>query len=454
MIGKSFPNFRKLKFLVFKNIRNFWSKVDYQLVPPHEFVEESSIDRLRKKYFVGFLKTRKLGNLIPIFWYSATLIFSPISLLIYLCISPIFPLKIVKIDLSQIGSLLWLASIAAQKKNKFCDFNFVVCLPRIFQFQNQHIFDYLSEETFQKFVFVKDFCLRFFYSSLSWFEFCSIDTKKYEFFKENHFSEFSKEISNSISFNIEKKLEDIELDKARLNFKSQIKKNGLVTLNLRNSSFYKEERKSLRNVSGVDYFDVCVYLNERDYSIAFTHSPGSELLAKLDALSITYRIFDSRDKVGQFENLLSLISCKYFIGSSTGASVIPLMRNIPVLFTNSHIPFWVPLKSNDVVIWKKYFLSSGDLISFEEFVNLGLDIPSRFSYLFKKKEIKLVSNSSEELLTALKLFLELQDPYYNRKQILKKYLATTLKDYTFFQNYRWTFNSEAVFLKSNIKKDL
>ena len=150
MISKNFPNFRQLKIFVFKKIKKFWSKVDYQLVPPHEFVEESSIDRLRKKYFLGFLKTRKLGNLIPIFWYSATLIFSPISLIIYLFVSPIFPLKIVKIDLSQIGSLLWLALIAAQKKNKFCNLNFVVCLPEIFQFQNQHIFDYLSEETFQK----------------------------------------------------------------------------------------------------------------------------------------------------------------------------------------------------------------------------------------------------------------------------------------------------------------
>ena len=74
--------------------------------------------------------------------------------------------------------------------------------------------------------------------------------------------------------------------------------------------------------------------------------------------------------------------------------------------------------------------------------------------LFKKKKIKLVSNSSEDLLIALKLFLELQAPSVNRNQVLKKYSAKSIKDYNFFQSYRWTFNSEAVFLKSNIKIDL
>lgn len=428
-------------------ILTFLRKIDYQLVPVHEFVEESSIQRLFSKYLPGLLYGRKIGNLIPIVWYIITLIFCPLSIFLFFILRNFFSFKILKIDLSQIGSVLWLSTIAANQKINSKKSKIIVCLPYLFNYQNQHIFRFLSKDVFKDFFFEKNIFLRFIYTSMSWFAPITIDTKKYEFFKNNAYSEFSNLISKSIEFNIENKLEDIQLERARLKFINFIGKKGLVTLNLRNSIFYKEGRKSVRNVSGINYFLLCEYLNFEGYSLAFTNSPGDELLSKLRNNNIPFKVFDGMNKIGKFENLLSLLACKYFIGTSTGASVIPLMNNIPVLWTNSHIPFWTPLKRNDAVIWKKYFYPNNKRISFEEFINLKLDIPSKFGQNIKKYDIKIKQNSDLEILNALKIFLELQNPKAKRGDHLNKRLIS-LKDYKVLKKFRWSSSSESLFINN------
>ena len=155
-------------------ILSFLGKIDYQLVPMHEFIEESSVKRLFKKFLPGLIYKRKIGNLIPIFWYFTTFIFCPFTICLYFLLRIYFPFKILKIDLSQIGSVLWLSTIAASQKKKS---KIVVCLPYFYNFQNQHIFRFLSKDIFKNFIFENNLFLRFIYSSMSWFKPITINTK-------------------------------------------------------------------------------------------------------------------------------------------------------------------------------------------------------------------------------------------------------------------------------------
>ncbi|AAQ00331.1 MULTISPECIES: TIGR04372 family glycosyltransferase [Prochlorococcus] len=432
---------------MFIKLKQLYKKVDHALVPPHEFVSESSFSRFINKYIPDLFIKHQIGNIVPIFWYLSTLLFSPLSYLIYKLISQFYKFKILKIDLSQIGSILWLATIAADLKKHKYKGDILVAIPYFYRNQNQHIISYVESSKLANYIFIRNIFMRFIIASASWFKDSSIDTRHYECYKNNIYSEYSDNLSNSLKFNINNNINDPELEEARLNFIEYAGKKGVVTLNLRTSEFYKEKRISIRNVEPLDYFDVCSYLNSQGYSIAFSNSPGTELTNLLDESYISYRIYDKRDKIGQFENLLSLVACKYFIGTSTGASVIPLMFNIPVYWTNMYLPIWVPLKSNDVIIWKDYFDSNKIKISFKEFIELGLDSPEMMNFnALNRIHITVNSNSKKKLLSGLKLFLDLQKGNSNFDSLCLNYDADLIKNSTFHAKVRWSSGSKSFYI--------
>ena len=428
-----------MKFFVQK-ITLFLKKIDYQLVPPHEFINSSSSERLLKKYIPNLIINRKIGNLIPVSWYFLTIFISPLILPFYLLINRFFPFKVLKIDLSQIGSVFWLGTVASKVNSHNRKDKIIVCLPNFYLFQNQHIFKFLSPKKFNRFIFVKNIFLRSIFSSISWFKFANIDTKNYECYINNIYSECIEDINECINFDLNKSQKNKDLENARNEFIDfALSKKGLVTFNLRSSTFYAENRRSLRNVNPITYKGVIKHLNDENYSICFTHSPGQELLKFLNENQIPFKIYGERNLKGEFLNLLSLINCKFLVGSSTGASIIPLMANIPVYWTNSYQPYWVPLKRNDVVIWKKYFFENGKKLTFEDFVNCNLHIPSKMKTSLDKLNINCVDNTEEELLNGLKLFLELQDcDDSSIEKIRKKYSAKYIQNLIFHKKCRWT----------------
>ena len=425
--------------------KNIIKKIDFQLVPPHDFIKESAIQRLRYKYLRGLFQKR-IGNIIPIVWFFLTFIFQFIFSPIYFFSNKFFKYKIIKIDLSQIGSLLWLSSLISNESKKRKGFKYIVCLPYIFNYQNSHIFNYLSKEQFSDLIFVKNLFLRFIFSSMSWNRFSSVSTTKYEFDKDNFFSKYKKQISKSIFFNIDKPIYDNELNDVRLKFLEKYQNKTLITFNLRNQKFYDENRISERNVDSSQYFDLIRFLVKNKFSICFTHDPGQGLLENLKINNFEYELFDKRDKAGQFANLLSLICCNYLIGSSTGASVIPLMNNIPVYWTNIHTPFWIPLKKNDLVLWKKFKYPNGNLLTMKEYLNEKLEddyIKQKFITLNK---IKIINNTSEELLNGFKYFLSIQK--INKKNLAnKEFDQNLISKHPILKKLNWSKYSEARFFR-------
>ena len=431
-----------------KTLIYFFKGIDYILVPPHDFVEQSTWWRVKNMYLPGLILKRKIGNIIPLLWFLSTLIFSPIFTIIYIILNKFKPFKILKIDLSQIGTVAYLPVIVGwlnknNNKNKI-----IVSLPYITMKQNNFIFDYLSADLFKNFFFVKNIFLRFFLTSASWYSKSTINSNEFECFRDSSFSEFAYEMGKTIEFDINEKIDNRNLEKTRVEFLKFCGEKGLVTFNLRSPLFYEESRKSIRNVSAINYAKTISHLHKLGYSICFTHSPGNQLLEFMQTQNIDYRIFGERSFKGQFENLLSLIGCKYLIGSSTGASAIPLLKDIPVLWTNSHIPFQVPCKKNDVVIWKKFLLPSGQILSYEDYLNLEIDIPSVQGKIIKKLSIKVVENTEEEIFQSLLLFLDLQDKSIDRKATIEKYKASSVIDNKNCLQNKWSKFSNAMYIKS------
>ena len=218
-------------------LKNILIKVDSILVPPHEFVHASSIQRLTNQYLPNLFIRKKFNNSIIIFWYLITLSASPIAIIFYLIIRNFYNFKILKIDLSQIGSILWLATISGHYK--LCDKNLklIVGIPYIPNKQNKYIYSYLDSEKFRNFKFTKNILLRFLISSISWWKFATITTEKFECYKDNIYSEYAEFIRNSLSTK-QYKLKDVDFEsKIKNNFFNDIKPNGLVTINLRTSNF-------------------------------------------------------------------------------------------------------------------------------------------------------------------------------------------------------------------------
>ena len=426
----------------------FLKRIDYILVPPHDFLEQSTWWRVKNMHLPGLFIKRKIGNIIPLMWFLFTLICSPIFIIIYILLNKFIPFKILKIDLSQIGTVAYLPVIVGwlnknKNKNKI-----LVSLPYLTMKQNNFIFDYLSEDIFKNFFFIKNIFLRFFLTSASWYSKSTINSNEFECFRNSSFSEFAFEMGKTIEFDINKKIINKTLEKTRIEFLNFCGKKGLVTLNLRSPLFYQESRKSIRNVSAINYAKSIKHLDKLGYSIVFTHSPGNQLLNFMHTHNINYRIFGERSFKGQFENLLSLIGCTYLIGSSTGASAIPLLKNIPVLWTNSHIPFQVPCKKNDVVIWKKFLLPNGEILSYEDYLNLEIDIPSVQSKIIKNLSINVIENTEEEIFQSLLLFLDLQDKRIDRNITMEKYGASSVSEDKNCLKYKWSRFSQSIFIKS------
>ena len=427
-------------------LKNIFIKVDSILVPPHEFVHASSIQRLTNQYLPNLFIKKKLNYSIIIFWYLITLSASPIAIIFYLIIRNFYNFKILKIDLSQIGSILWLATVSGHYK--LCDKNLklIVGIPNIPNKQNKYIYSYLDSEKFGNFKFIKNILLRFLISSISWWRFATVTTEKFECYKDNIYSEYAEFIRNSLSTK-QYKLKDIDFEsKIKNNFFKDIKPKGLVTINLRTSNFYKETFNSIRNVNSEDYFRICELLNDLQYSICFTNPPGDLLEQRLIKANISYKIYDKTSNKGQLENLLALTSCKYFIGSSTGASVIPLMSNIPVFWTNMYLPIWVPLKNNDLVLYKNYIDKNNNKISFDQFIEVGLGEPDVMNYAgLKRKGIKVEFNTEDELFLGFQIFLKMQNNIKSNGINLKENLKS-IKDSPFHSKIRWSKGSESYYL--------
>ena len=103
-----------------------------------------------------------------------------------------------------------------------------------------------------------------------------------------------------------------------------------------------------------------------------------------------------------------------------------------------------------LVLYKNYFDKNNNRINFDQFIEVGLGEPDVMNYgALKRKGIKVVCNTEDELFLGFQIFLKMQNNIksnvFNLKENLKENLKS-IKDSKFHSKIRWSKGSESYYL--------
>jgi len=378
--------------------------VDNQLVPSPVFIaRRSSFPSIR--FWHQLLKDGPFStSAVQSLWYLTTFLLSPLSVLVFASFTK--KTKVLRIDLSQIGSYLWLASLYGQSELNNDETSYVVCRPYIYTANNNALQSCISDDGLRRFTFARSLFMRFLYTSVSWNPHYSRLTTDLEYSKSNDMSLYEKYIARFIDRS--KLLNSSAVASSPYLYRTLTESNASpnVTFCLRTSHFYGEKFASPRNVNPLSYLNVIIHLHGLGYNINFVTDPGHSLTRELGSRSIPFQVFLPGDGVRDILNLNCLINCTFLIGTSTGGSIVPLLAGRPVFFTNIHIPSFSPLKYSDCILTKSYYLAiNNQRIQPALFDEYGLLDNFSVSDLVQKG-ILIKDNSPELLLRALLLFID------------------------------------------------
>ena len=93
-------------------------------------------------------------------------------------------------------------------------------------------------------------------------------------------------------------------------------------------------------------------------------------------------------------------------------------------------------------------MPNNKIISYELFLELGIDIPSKQSEVVNNLSIDVLENSQEEIFQSLLLFLELQDESVIYSDILAKFNASLVSNDESSLRYKWSGYSQSAYIKS------
>ena len=229
--------------------------------------------------------------------------------------------------------------------------------------------------------------------------------------------------------------------------KNKIDENKIVVVILRDSNFLKQTMlvkgkmhlfnyHNYRNPVVNTYKKAIMFLLKNNYHVI---RMGKHLHKKLPIKNKKYiELFNSKFHSDLMEIYLGSI-CKFCISSSTGYDEVPKIFNRPILYTNVCPLSDIQANSkNFMIIFQRYFDAfSKKELTFSEIVKKNChEIYSSFE--FKKKQIFLKQNTSNEIYEATKEFLR----NINKKNQKK----------TKLQNFFWTIFKKEVAKKSTFCK--
>ena len=178
----------------------------------------------------------------------------------------------------------------------------------------------------------------------------------------------------------------------------------IVSIFARDSSYlnHKNPKKdwsyhSYRDCDIETYIEAIRYLINKNYVVLRV---GSEYSKKLNFVDENYFEYSLSDYKSAFMDLFIIYQSKFVIGSTSGATDIAALFNVPFVGVN-YAPFIEsPLGKEDIFIQKKTINSKGEIIPYKNIIS-----DSRYySFDGNKMEhlygIKYLDNSAEEILDA------------------------------------------------------
>ncbi len=185
-----------------------------------------------------------------------------------------------------------------------------------------------------------------------------------------------------------------------------------VCIHIRSSQYLKEQKWAIgkadysyhdhRNADLENYVDAIQLLIQRGYYVIRMGHKGQ---SRIDVKSEKY-IDYANDYSSPFMDIYLSVKCKFMISNSSGIDLIPMMIFKKTLLTDVAEITALGMGTNIYWLCKNFLKSDGvteKIISHFELIKNG--------YTFTNKDLKLrsvraVSNSSTEIVTALRLFLK------------------------------------------------
>ncbi len=194
-------------------------------------------------------------------------------------------------------------------------------------------------------------------------------------------------------------LRDI-LDSSQIN-NHELKKD-FITLHVRSSPNEKSNSKesSSRNADIISYIESIKFLIENDFNVVRIGDQNSPKLPYINGF------IDLTDKERNIDKDIDLLAnAKFHIATVSGPINVPPLFGVPVLLTNSVRPQIQPIYPFSLSIHKRCFNKKDKVyLPYDSFIKLNISNEDMKKDLGK---FKLIDNSSEEILSAVKDMIKL-----------------------------------------------
>ncbi|EHI48705.1 hypothetical protein HIMB100_00022930 [SAR116 cluster alpha proteobacterium HIMB100] len=381
----------------------------------------------------GNTSSKSLIQLARIFLLIlASYLLTPLALILH-----ILGYRFFSVDLKQIGSLLWLDSFVRQDRlrgrntpkekifvtrSTFTDAN-----PYSLNLYKQY-FTFISNP-FLKLLIAPFFMNQFFTIRATEFEQLTDpeveENTRWSFSQENYHNFHKK-----YNFHLVKLSED-EVLKAQSELAELIPpKAKFVALHVRDAGFYGDKTRQTRGADINTYEKAIRHLiKEGFYVVRIGHPSADSIIdmkSRLGDKLVDYACSGIRS---DFLDCYLTSKCSFFIGCSSGPSVLPDIFGVPSCNVNVYTVATATLflEQNLATFKKIRAKDTGELLPFENMVKQPFDRNLQEESL-NKLGFELVNNSPDEILGAVREFLESKN---SRPSKIQSYAKSKLKPYNY-----------------------
>jgi len=406
-----------------KKILNFFFNVDpYIILEPDKFVTSLNLSSILKN-LLFFLKKVQLKKIIKYFFFLLRFISIKVIIIFYLPLIIFFKYssyRFLRLSSNQLGSLAH--NLDAQIKLSFLEKKKpIVILPKYSPYEKNFRDILINDFTYINNSFVSIILLPLIFSdSISYkpedVETFLVKRQKITTIKNTFYnqilSQYEKKFKDySTIFKLKKEVSNNLQDKFKRLFNNINIKNTFV-IHVRDNSFYKTSLLRTANLN--NYIPTIKYLLSKNYQIIrLVHNNEKKLFFKKN-----YFEFNHEKKLNKSLQTFIVKNCKGIVCCHGGPSSFAAMLGTPICQTNV-IPFdhVHANKEKDVYIHKKVCKN-------KQIINYNFIFKTEFKYLYnvaQLKDLKLIENSSLEIINAVKEFVDkLKDKSIKKKSLLQK----------------------------------
>ena len=403
-------------------------RIDRNLIPFYQYCYHGR-DKQYYSIFYNFLIKKQFRQILNIIKIVYIYLLFPFYY-IFGSILFLFNVRFFLVDLSQIGSILWLElfhrEIYHDKKIQI-----IICSQKKYDYANNFLINLYKKE----FIFIKSFLLRLFFLPFMHINYLTINTKRFEIDNRCSYAHnVWKKSKSSNTFNNLKA--DLNINHILTNYSKKLKINfdNYVTIHIRDSGFYKDNSRQTRNADIETYVKLISKLQKKGYTVVKLGDKESKKIENLEEIDQSKYFDYAKSNLKSEKNDLIFISqAKFHIATPSGLSLIPMIFNKKSFWTNMNtVSQSLGFIEGDITIFKKLVsINTGKYLPFEKYFKYPFDQNLQQDVLFKIG-YRMVNNTNEEIFMCF-------DDFYNKN--FSNITTKSFKVQKYMQHDNYSYNA-------------